>query len=484
MNRQTSPFLRDQAARRWPRAVAQVLAIGLLISAVGAAEKPAGAEAPVAEKARVVDPPTPFNPLAALPATPALAASYAKLPALVIPATCGMQIKGYATTADYDQLHTMGVQLVRRGFHWEGIEKEKDVYDFTGHDETMKDLREHGLRVVGCLVFGNKLYPKVIEAEGREAYTRYAAALAARYKGDKVIWEVWNEPNTRTFWGSQGGGKSGNNEAYAEQYVQLVKASVAAMRAADPDCTIVAGSVSCLWSASYKWTDFCFAKGILATGIDGWSVHPYSPNTPEEYVEAYDVVRDMMVKHGAPRDFPLLNTERGWGTGATVEGATEGKEAMKTNYQAWLLVRQQLVDVACGLRLTSWYEWKNAKERFGIYNDDKPNLACTAYQTMIAQLRGYRFSKRLELASPQDYAFVFTGPGDSTKLVVWTAPPPKVKGGMDNTVAHAIDLPVATTGQVPVVSVYGVESTVAVADGKLPVTLDGGPQYITVKPGK
>jgi polysaccharide biosynthesis protein PslG len=411
---------------------------------------------------------------------PTLAASRAKLPELSIPAVCGMQLKGnYSGPKDLDAIKAVGIQVVRRGFHWDSIEKTKGVYDFTAHDEVMKGLRERGLRVVGCLAFGNKLYGPVRQDEGRAAYARYAAALAEHYKADRVMWEIWNEPNTMTFWGRHG--KKGNSEPYAEEYVTLVKATVPAMRQADPGCVILAGSVSCLWSESYKWTDFCFAKGVLKTGIDAWSVHPYSPNMPEDYVAAYDKVRDMMAKHGASRDFPMLNTERGFGTSTKGEGATEGKDSMKLHYQAWLLVRQQLIDLSYGMHLTSWYEWKNAKESFGIYNGDKPNRACKAYEAMIAQLRGYRFSKRVATASPQDFVLAFSGPGNALKLVAWTSP---TKGGLDKTEPHAIELPVEATGKVAVASIYGEQSSLAVADGRIAITLGGAPQYITVRPGQ
>ncbi len=404
----------------------------------------------------------------------------ALLPDTSIPLTCGMQLKGpYSTPADLDHMKTLGIAVVRRGFAWESIEKSKGVYDFSAHDAIMQELRTRGLRVLGVLAFANKLYGPVREDEGRAAYARYAAAVAEHYRADGVMWELWNEPNTMTFWGRHG--KQGNTPAYADEYVNLVKAAVPAMRAADPGCCIVAGSVSCLWKESYRWIDACFEKGILQCGIDAWSVHPYSPSLPEDYVAAYATVRDLMQKHGGDRDFPMLNSERGFPT-AKAEGHAGGDPQRQREYQSWLLVRQGLVDLSCGLRLTNWYEWKNAKEGFGIYDGDQPSPAYRAYQVMIEQLRGYRFAQRVVTAGPRDFVLAFRGPGDASKLVVWTAPPSG--SALDQTVAHVLDIPVEVSGALAVVSVSGEASTLAVNDGRIAPMLSGAPQYITVKPAK
>ena len=402
------------------------------------------------------------------------------LPDLVIPNTCGMQLKGdYSTTSDLDQIKDVGVKMVRRGFHWEGIEKVKGAYDFTETDAIMQDIRQHGFRVLGVLAFGNKLYGPVYNTDdGREAYAKYAAALADRYKADNVIWEIWNEPNTMTFWGKHGKNK-GNSDDYATEYVNLVKATVPAMRQADPNCTIVAGSVSCLWSESYKWTEFCFEKGILQTGIDGWSIHPYSIKRPEDYPAAYDVVRDMMAKNGAARDFPILDTERGFPI-TKAEGYAGGDPAMVLQYQAWSLVRQFLADFTYGVHLTSWYEWKG--KEFGIDKNNTLNPAGVAYKILIAQLNGCKFDKRLETQSPLDFVMSFTGPGGEQKLVAWTTPP--VNGGPDKAVPHSIDVPVTTTGSLDLVQIDGAKSSVTVNNGTITLALTGAPQYITLQAGK
>jgi len=400
------------------------------------------------------------------------------LPEPVVPQTFGMQIKT-VTPKDLDQIRDLGAKFVRRGFHWEGIEKEKGVYDFSGHDPVMKDIRDRGLRVLGVLAFGNRLYGPVRGDEGRDAFAKYAAAVAGHYRDDRVIWEVWNEPNTLTFWGRHG--KKGNTPEYAAEYVALVKATVPEMRRADPGCTVVAGSVSCLWSESYAWIDACFTGGILRSGIDGWSVHPYSLRRPEDYVEAYDKVRDLMAKHGAPRDFPLLNTERGFPT-RKAEGFAGGDPRMMEEYQAWHLVRQSLVDFSQGLRLSSWYEWKNSREGFGIFNDDVPSPAFRADRVMIGRLRGCRFRRREPAESAQDWVLSFDGPDGELTFAAWTSPPPGESP--DKAVPHEAAVKVGIDGRVEGVQFTGETSTLEARNGAVTVRLTGAPQYLVVRKRK
>jgi hypothetical protein len=416
-----------------------------------------------------------------------------------IPSTACVQLKGGNTTQDFDQIKALGIKFVRRGFHWEGIEKVKGTYDFSAEDAVMKELHDRGLRVLGVIAFGNKLYQPVYSSdEGRTAYANFAAALAAHYKDDHVIWEIWNEPNTMNFWGKHGK-KKGNSDDYATEYVNLLKATVPAMRQTDPNCTIVGGSVSCLWSASYAWTGFCFSKGILQSGIDGWSVHPYSVIRPEDYAPDYEIVRDMMVKNGASRDFPILDTERGFPV-TKAEGYAGGDPKMNEKYQAWNLVRQYLIDVYAGIKLTNWYEWAgtdNDGKAFGIDNGGTLNLAGQAYKVVLDQLNGYRFDKRIATKSELDYVLSFTGPGGAQKIVAWTSPEPensplippssknpKTKSGPDQAIPHSIDIPVAATGSLPLVQIDGTAGTVAVSNGTVTLALTGAPQYLTVSARK
>ena len=275
------------------------------------------------------------------------------LPRPGVPDSCGIQLKTHNFTVEtLDHVHRLGFRIVRRGFYWKTVEQQKGVYDFSAYDAQMAHARELGLIVVGTLFSGNPLYGEdrggVLTEEGRAGFASFAAAAAKHYKDQHVLWEVWNEPNVRTFWRKDG---THNSEPFAAEYTALVKATVPAMLAADPDAFVMAGSVSNYWEPSYQWTEFCFRGGILESGIKGWSVHPYGVKTPEEFGIGHARTRELLRKYGAP-DMPLLDTERGFAVKESEEGWSGGSPERAREFQAWHFVRQFLVDQMHGVALT------------------------------------------------------------------------------------------------------------------------------------
>ncbi|CAN5742579.1 hypothetical protein BH18ACT13_BH18ACT13_21510 [soil metagenome] len=141
----------------------------------------------------------------------------------------------------------------------------------------------------------------------------YANALAfvvERY-GDRVdAWEIWNEPNHGDFL------KGGDQVA---DYARILKAAYPAAKRADPNSTILGGSLA--------GSDFQFTKALLDQGVkdkfDGWSIHPYSedrsPLDPwldryvrNSFIRGVPAVRDVLEREGDAE--PLWLTEFGWST--------------------------------------------------------------------------------------------------------------------------------------------------------------------------
>lgn len=399
----------------------------------------------------------------------------------VVPNGYGVQLKGECDSADdLDRVKELGVKWVRRGFLWNAVEPTKGTYTFTNFDRFVKDCQARGLRIVGVVALQNKNYGHPKDEPGRSAFVKYAAALAERYKDSDIVWEIWNEPNTMTFWGKHGA--KGNSESYAEEYLSLVKAVVPAMKKANPKCIIMGGSVSNMWTKSYEWMEYSFNKGILKTGIDIWSVHPYGLKSPEDYIEAYAIMRKAMVAAGGPADFPVANTERGFPLMRDGEGYAGGDEAMATEYQAWHLVRQYLIDTLSNVTPTIWYEWagKDDKKGFSLFKSGAPPTpAFNACKTLIEQLRGFHLDKRIDLSAPRDFALRYVNPAGGVRLVVWTAPPPHESP--DKTINHSVKIPAEGATNMQVVDLFGKKSTVKASGGSVEIALTGSPQYLIVK---
>lgn len=407
----------------------------------------------------------------------------AELPDMTIPNSLGIQIKTSAPE-DLDKVAQIGVRFMRRGFYWEAIEGQKGVYDFTAYDAMMDKADKLGVRIIGCLFANKKAHyeptapvaGRAIQTEaGRQGYAAWAAACAAHFKGRNIYWEIWNEPNVQTFWRK---GKH-NSDEFADEYSRLVLAAVPAMVKADPDCFVMAGSVSNYWEPVYEWTESCFKRGVLQSGIRAWSVHPYGVRTPEEHATGggggHERMHTLIRKYNKDVDLPLINSERGFSVKKTNEGWSGGSQERALEFQAWHFVRQYLIDVMTGTRITIWYEW--GEDGFGLLQQDgTPRPAYHACKALVARLGGFTYQKRLDAGSPLDYLLVFTHPEGRKMLVAWTAPE---KGkAPDEIVEHAIALPEAAKGATTTIDLFGVESPLPQEGGKVVLKLGGGPQYV------
>jgi beta-glucosidase/6-phospho-beta-glucosidase/beta-galactosidase len=125
----------------------------------------------------------------------------AGFPPLTVPDGLGVNIHFTGAPArDLDMIQAAGFKFIRMDFAWSAVEREKGVYDFKAYDELTEALAKRGIRALYILDYGNGLYESeqsVRTEDGRQAFARFAAAAAARYRGRGILWELWNEPNWR-----------------------------------------------------------------------------------------------------------------------------------------------------------------------------------------------------------------------------------------------------------------------------------------------
>jgi len=412
-----------------------------------------------------------------------------------IPNPFGVQLKEQnLSTATVERVHQLGLKWVRRGFLWNNVEKTKGVYDFTRYEQLVADCRDRGISVIATLGLGNGTYGKVHvkDEPAHTAYVNYCVAAVKKFKGQPVIFEIWNEPNVK-FWGNY---DKSNGPVYAADYTKLVKDSVAAMKAANPDVIILGGSVSNVWKDSYAWIDYVVKDGMLDSGIDSLSLHPYGVKNPEDYLVAYDIVRKLMAPSAKGKDLPFINSERGFGLDKNSEGYNGGIPSKDKEFQAWHLVRQYMIDQLCGVKITSWYEW-SGNESFSLVEGKDGEHHFPAYdacKVMLTELDGYKFEKQLPTEVDTDFVLQFNNATTGgVKLVAWCRPPkrepqdPKDKVKLppitpDMAPVHAIDIPVSgSAATVKTADIYGKPGMADVKEGKASVTISGSPVYVTVK---
>jgi len=399
-----------------------------------------------------------------------------------IPLGNGFQLKnGDMTTAALDKAQAGGVKVVRKGIYWDTIETSQGVYNWSTTDSWINSMESRGFTMVITIVWNNRIYEDIwdraiVTQAGRDAFANFAADVVDRYKGKDIIWEIWNEPNLRSFWHENPQNVS-NTDEMAEEYTALVLDAVPAMKAADPNCRIAVCSISALWSQSFSWFERCVEVGILNADIDAISVHPYGFRWPElAMLEGYPVIRAELDANGGS-DVAIINSEVGYPEGWLIErGFTT---ANVEEAQAWQYVRQNLIDAMSDVQVTIWYELTDPS--YGVLENnltERPTF--TAAQVMTSQLNGYSFQERIDLGDALDFAALFVNASGDKKLVVWTTPEKSGPVTERRPVDHAVAIPVGVSGDYEVTDIFGNTSTLTTSSDTLTVTLTGAPQYIPI----
>ncbi len=298
----------------------------------------------------------------------------------------GLDRKLFNTTDDlYVKLGASGVKRARVQTMWSRCETEKGRFDFSVLDEIVDKLLAQGIRPWFCVSYGNSLYmkdcytkaavgyvPIYYGAECRAAWIRYVGELAKRYRGKVLEWEVWNESNIDHFWQP--------HPANARDYLELVKITKAAIRAAIPDAKI-GGCTSSM--GLMKWErDFFEAGG--AKEIDFWCSHAYgqvpenfrgqqrvaSKGTEPAYVKGIADMRAFIDAHGGRHvaiwqgesGFPSWFPKNHW---LFPRGVCKAGWQSQANQAKWLL-RRWLTDRRAGQQVSSFYHTSDIVSHYSM----------------------------------------------------------------------------------------------------------------------
>ncbi|MEK6279116.1 MAG: cellulase family glycosylhydrolase [Acidobacteriota bacterium] len=369
-----------------------------------------------------------------------------------------------------------GVRWVRMDFKWDLTETAKGTYDFTPYEHLLSALKSSGLRALLILDYTNPLYdggaPPRTE-ETRQAFARWAVAAAKHFDGHEIIWETWNEPNHQVFW---------RPRPNVNEYAALALAVGRAFRADAPNAKLIGPAVSEM--------DFAFLEGSFKKGVLSYwsavSVHPYLRSDPENVTAEYCRLRDLIKSYAGDKDNKENRGNRGNREIAIISsewGYSSGWPGMSEEKQGQMLARQWLINLANGIPLSIWYDWRDdgsdpndPEHHFGMVSnayhegrdpvyDAKP--AYLAAKTLATFFSGYRFEKRLVMGSIDDYVFVFRN-GASLRYAAWTTA----------TREHRIIVPLSP-GQYTAVTHSGADAGLIMANQNgVPITLTRSPIYL------
>src|SRR5207248_5336004 len=109
---------------------------------------------------------------------------------------------------------------------------------------------------------------------------------------------------------------------------------------------------------------------------------------------------------------------------------------MNEEIQAVMLTREFLTNVANGIQISIWYDWRDdgidpnePEDHFGLVHNTyragqtpayDPKPAYFAAKTLANLIGGYRFDERLNVGSADDYVLVFAKDSER-RFVTWTS---------------------------------------------------------------
>ena len=252
----------------------------------------------------------------------------------------------------YDQVSGLGVKRVRLQSGWMRTEKEKGKYDFAWLDEVVDNLIKRGIEPWLCMCYGNPLYterakevfgavgcPPVETEEEKEAWANYCFATARHFAGRVREYEVWNEPDGQHCW------KRGVN---GEEYGNFVIATAKAIKSADKNALILAGSVC--HRNTLEWDEAAFETG-MGDYVDKFTFHDYCEHE-RRTEETAKILRAVINKYNP--NIKLVMGETGCPSDAEGYGALH-RGNWTENRQARLLVRRMVEELKNEVDFISWF---------------------------------------------------------------------------------------------------------------------------------
>jgi hypothetical protein len=162
-----------------------------------------------------------------------------------------------------------GFNWVKQRFEWRNIEgKNKGQWEWNEPDRIVGAIGAHGLKVIARVdnqpqwATSNVVWPATSPPDRLTDWTDYLTALASRYKGQIQAYEIWNEPNLDREWGGQ--------PPDPAAYTRMLKASYAAIKAADPQAIVATAGLSPTTTQGQQaMRDLDFYRAMYQAGAKG-----------------------------------------------------------------------------------------------------------------------------------------------------------------------------------------------------------------------
>jgi hypothetical protein len=285
-----------------------------------------------------------------------------------------------------DQAKQAGAGGLRDTITWGKVEKSPGRYDFTPTNSGyVTTACARGLPVLLILTPRNRLYDQgqtVISAEGRQAFARFAAAVAQRYPCITAF-EIGNEINGHSL-------KGPILTDMPRSYVAIVDAVRSAVKPQRPDIAILSGSS--LSVATGFFADMADA-GLLPL-VDGIVVHPYLA-VPEQLPNQLERLNRLLAKAGATK--PIWASEFGF--------YYQTPEAAPSHALKMIAILD-----AAGIRRADWYALRDEPwfPNMGLFDSARmPKPALDTFRLATGRLLPAGPARRIDMGDPLTFVYRF-----------------------------------------------------------------------------
>ncbi|MCD4687031.1 MAG: hypothetical protein K8S97_13970 [Anaerolineae bacterium] len=137
-----------------------------------------------------------------------------------------------------------GFTWVRQPFLWSEIEPEQGVFVWDAYDALVAAVEQHPTLQLVAVLDGtpgwarHRLAPDHPFAPPASVkdYAAFAEAVAARYGDTLTYYQIWDEPNIKSHWGSL--------DPRPAHYAAMLRESYTAIYAADPDANVIMAALA------------------------------------------------------------------------------------------------------------------------------------------------------------------------------------------------------------------------------------------------
>jgi polysaccharide biosynthesis protein PslG len=266
-----------------------------------------------------------------------------------------------------------GVGFVRVDFGWQDIEPEQGKNDYSKYDALVDLLSRNKIEILGILDYcADWASPKKAwnyPNPDNAFFLNYAKGVVGRYKDKVKYWELWNEPDSQTYWNPQDGLKG---------YVNLLKEVYVQLKKIDPDCKILNGGLA---------SGLLGVNRLYDNGAQGYfdimNIHIFeTPLDPQAIKRAQAFIRltGKVMARNNDADKKIWITEIGCPgvkTGKKVQNWWMGKNPSEKDQAGWVkeVYGNLLKDKSVGIVFWAFFRdtnehWKNGVDYFGLIRND------------------------------------------------------------------------------------------------------------------